>query len=213
MLKDLPTNRFEYEGQRITLGELYRRVEKSDCKKGIFASTVVGIRRGKDYESIPARVIFVRDRSHSKDWLALLCTDTDLPEEEIIRIYGKRWDIEVFFKTTKSFLKLAKEFQGHSYDSMVAHTTVVFTRYMMLSLECRNATDIRSVGELFFYCCDEIKDITLVEALQRILTILKNYLRQLPFASEKMVDDLMRQFFDALPGYFKAWLPLSICES
>ncbi|MEQ2036869.1 transposase [Mediterraneibacter gnavus] len=28
-----------------------------------------------------------------------MCTDTTLSEEEIIRIYGKRWQIEVFFKT------------------------------------------------------------------------------------------------------------------
>jgi len=35
-------------------------------------------------------------------WLALLTTDTDLPEEEVIRIYGKRWNIEVFFKRSSS---------------------------------------------------------------------------------------------------------------
>jgi IS4 transposase len=49
--------------------------------------------------------------------LALLSTDLELTDEEIIQIYGKRWDIEVFFKTTKSFLSLAKEFQWRSYDS------------------------------------------------------------------------------------------------
>ncbi len=32
-----------------------------------------------------------------------------LSEEEIIRVYGKRWDIEVFFKICKSCLKLVKE--------------------------------------------------------------------------------------------------------
>ena len=32
----------------------------------------------------------------------------DIPEEqdEIIQLYGKRWDIEVFFKTSKSVLRL-----------------------------------------------------------------------------------------------------------
>jgi len=65
----------------------------------------------------------------------VLSTDTSLKDEEIIRIYGKRWDIEVFFKMTKSHLNLAKEFQGRSYDSMVAHTTIVFCRYIMLAIE------------------------------------------------------------------------------
>jgi hypothetical protein len=66
--------------------------------------------------------------------LALISIDISLTEDEIIRIYGKRWDIEVFFKMNKSFLKLGKEFQCRSYDSMVAHTSIVFARYMMLSI-------------------------------------------------------------------------------
>ena len=35
-----------------------------------------------------------------------------ISDEEILRIYGKRWDIEVFFKMCKSYLALSKEFQG-----------------------------------------------------------------------------------------------------
>jgi len=60
--------------------------------------------------------------------LALLCTDLELSDEEIVRLYGKRWDIEVFFKVCKSHLALAKEFQGRSYDMQVAATTIVFLR-------------------------------------------------------------------------------------
>ncbi|AXI15171.1 hypothetical protein BC336_1095 [Lactobacillus delbrueckii subsp. bulgaricus] len=49
-----------------------------------------------------------------------------IDENEIIRIYGKRWDIEVFFKTCKSFLKLGTEYHGLSYDALTAHTAFVF---------------------------------------------------------------------------------------
>lgn len=34
-----------------------------------------------------------------------------------------------------------------SYDAMTAHTTVVFTRYMMLSLESCESNDERSLGD------------------------------------------------------------------
>ena len=37
-----------------------------------------------------------------------------------------------------------------SYDAMTTHTAVVFTRYMMLSLESRESNDNRSLGELFY---------------------------------------------------------------
>ena len=57
---------------------------------------------GKD-----TRIVFVPgDKNRGR--LALLCTDTALADEEIIRLYGKRWDIEVFFKMCKQHLRGAK---------------------------------------------------------------------------------------------------------
>ena len=47
-----------------------------------------------------------------------------------------------------------------SYDAMTTHTAVVFTRYMILSLESRESNDNRSLGELFLYFSDEMSDIT-----------------------------------------------------
>ena len=70
-------------------------------------------------------------------------------EEAIIRIYGKRWQIEVFFKTCKSMLNLIGECHSLSYDALTAHTAIVFTRYMLLALEQRQNEDQRTLGELF----------------------------------------------------------------
>ena len=58
----------------------------------------------KDGEIIPAKVVYVRNRNKRKEYLCLISTDVNLDENEIIRIYGKRWDIEVFFKVCKSYL-------------------------------------------------------------------------------------------------------------
>ena len=63
----------------------------------------VDIMLGKE-NPFPAKIVCVRNKANRKDWLAFLCTDPALSEEEIIRIYGKRWQIEVFFKTCKSML-------------------------------------------------------------------------------------------------------------
>lgn len=52
----------------------------------------------KSNEIIPAKVVYVRNRNKRKEYLSLISTDVSLDEDEIIRIYGKRWDIEVFFK-------------------------------------------------------------------------------------------------------------------
>ena len=91
---------------------------------------------------VPAKIVFVRDR-RTKKWLALLSTDTSLDSEEIVTAYKRRWDIEVFFKMAKSFLNLAKECQGRSYDALVAHATVVCCRYIMLAVAKRTNKDPR----------------------------------------------------------------------
>ena len=49
---------------------------------------------------------------------ASISTDIELDETEIIRIYGKRWDIEDFFKVCKSYLHLSKECRCISYEGV-----------------------------------------------------------------------------------------------
>ena len=63
----------------------------------------------KDRDIIPAKVVYVRNRNKRKEYLYLISTDVNLDENEIIQIYGKRWDIEVFFKVCKSYLNLSRE--------------------------------------------------------------------------------------------------------
>lgn len=100
------------------------------------------------------------NRNKRKEYLCIISTDSSLDEDEIIRTYGKRWDTEVFFKICKSYLNLSKECNSLSYYAMTAYTAVVFTRYMMLSVESREANDNRSLGELFLYVTDEMSNFT-----------------------------------------------------
>jgi len=116
----------------------------------------------------------------------------------------------VFFKTTKSFLNLAKEFQGRSYDSMVAHTTIVFCRYIMLALENREGKDPKT---LFYLCCDELRDINFAEAFQLILSMLKNTLRKYLTITDGALQDLIKDFITCLPDFLKMWLQILSCES
>lgn len=116
---------------------------------------------------------------HKKDWLALLSTDIHLLDEDIVRIYAKRWEIEVFFKMARQHLKLAKEIQCRDYDALFAHTSLVFMRYMFLAYQCRIETDHRPFGDLFYFCCDEVSDNSFTQALHRILTQAVDQLKML----------------------------------
>jgi hypothetical protein len=86
--------------RRLDLKELYcvaRPIQ--GARKGILRSITT-----KMAPDITVKIVFVRHRTNKNEWLSILSTDCSLSEEEIIRIYGIRWDIETFFKCTKSLL-------------------------------------------------------------------------------------------------------------
>ena len=113
----------------------------------------------------------MRNRNKRSECLYLLSTDCSLSNTEIVRIYGNRWSIECFFKASKSFLKLGTEFQSRSYDAIVSHTTIVFTRYILLEWIRRNQNDQKTYGELFFMFCDDIQDMDLTNALKGLMAL------------------------------------------
>lgn len=151
-------------------------------------------------------MVYVRNRNKKKDYLCLISTDISLSEEEIIRIYGKRWDTEVFFKVCKSYLNLSRECNSLSYDAMSAHTAVVFTRYMMLSLESREANDQRSMGEIFLYFTDEMSDITWIQAFQMLLQMFRTMLSDNTELSEDKIDELVDTFMNTVPALLRTRL-------
>jgi hypothetical protein len=188
MVKKTPKIHYGYRGQHMDLMAIYRKLKKRRGRAKIKASTVVSLKDGPD-----VKLVFVQDR-RKKDWLALMSTNLELADEEIIRIYGKRWDIEVFFKMAKQHLNLAKEIQCRDFDALIAHTSIVFMRYMFLAYQCRMETDHRTFGDLFYACCDEMADISFVEALYRILTLAGERLREIGSYCEKTASAI----FDAI---------------
>ena len=157
MIKKSSRIKYLYNDELLNIKEIYSRNKKRRGRSRYLLSVDVMV--GKE-NPIPAKIVCVRNRANHKDWLAFICTDTQLSEEEIIRIYGKRWQIEVFFKTCKSMLNLIGECHSLSYDALTAHVAIVFTRYMLLATEQRQNEDQRTLGELFFFLVDEMADIT-----------------------------------------------------
>jgi hypothetical protein len=161
MIKKSSRIRYDYEGKQLSINKIFGICKKRRGRSKYLLS--VNVMVGKD-QKIPAKIVCVRNNRNKKDWIAFICTNPDLSEEEIIRIYGKRWQIEVFFKACKSYLNLIGECHSLSYDALTAHVAIVFARYMMLALERRKDEDERTLGELFFFFCDELSDITFSES-------------------------------------------------
>jgi PAS domain-containing protein len=212
-LKDHRTYRYRCQGEILSAAEIYARNKKRRGRSRHLLSVVVEVRH-KDFEdSIPARIVYVRDRSKPGEWIAILSTDMELSEDEIITIYGKRWDIEPFHKVIKSVLKLEKEFQIRSFDAIVAHTAVVLSRYLFLALENRENRDLRSINEGFHALCKELDDITFTYAFKLILEALKQCLCDYLQMANDMVNAVVECFLTFLPGSIKDRLKFSMCES
>lgn len=172
MVKQLK-QRYTYRGKQYKLPELKKFVSFEGAGN-IFGSLVVTTKTG-----IPVKIVFVRNRNKKTECLYILSTDISLNSSEIVRIYGNRWSIECFFKTSKSFLKLGTEFQSHNYGAMVSHTTIVFTRYIILEWIRRNQNDQKTYGELFFMFCDDIQDMDLTNALQSLMALFVEHISAL----------------------------------
>lgn len=190
MVKKTPKVKYDCNGQQMDLKSIYKILKKRRGRAKILASIVVTLKGG-----VAAKLVFVRDK-RKKEWLALLTTDIELASEDVVRIYGKRWDIEVFFKMAKQHLKLAKEIQSRDFDALVGHTSIVFLRYMFLAYLNRVEKDHRTFGELFYACCQEQADMTFTESLHRILLLVLQKVKQAGSYCEKTVSG----FFDEIMG-------------
>ncbi len=200
MMKKSKT-KYIYQGEKLNVTEIYGRNKKRRGCSRYLLSVFVDIE--KDGESIPAKFVYVRNKSRRKDWLVLVSTDTQLSEEEIIRIYGKRWDIEVFFKACKSYLNLVKEYRGISYDAMNAHVAIVFSRYMMLSVAQRENEDDRTICELCFRLFDEMEDITFTRSMCIIIEALMDAVMEFFHITEAQLEEFTFSFVHRLPKYMQ----------
>ncbi len=108
--------------------------------------------------------------------------------------------IYLTFKVCKSYLRLGKECNSLSYDAMSAQVAVVFTRYMMLSVENRESKDERSLGELFLYFTDELSVITWIQAFQVMLQMFSKLLSNDCELSENKISDLTDAFINTIPS-------------
>ena len=197
MVKQLK-QRYTYQGKQYTLSELKRFVSFAGARN-IFGSLVVTTKAG-----IPVKIVFVRNRNKKSECLYILSTDASLEDAEIVRIYGNRWSIECFFKSSKSFLKLGTEFQSHNYGAMVSHTTIVFTRYIILEWIRRNQNDQKTYGELFFLFCEDIQDMDLSSALQSLMALFVEHISSLSANITSLLKSKVNEWMVSQASFIQA---------
>ena len=92
--------------------------------------------------------------------MVLATPQTKLRPEEIVQLYGRRWQIETYFKTSKQYLALDKS-QVQSYDGQCGYIAV-------------------TIGDLFYLMNESLPDIKFIDALVYLILELKE-LKQTSF--------------------------------
>jgi len=197
---------YEYESSQLDVKKIYSACKKRRGLSKYLLSVNVKIiqkENGMITKRVPAKLVYVRNKANSKEWIAIISTDISLSEEEIIRRYGYRWNIEVYFKTCKQYLKYTKECQSTSFDSLTAHIAIANVRYMILSMFQRENTDERSLGELFCLFTEEVAEITFNESMRIIVSALFETVREMLSLTDQQMEMLVQSFIGRLPEYLR----------
>jgi hypothetical protein len=121
--------RYLYQGRHLTLSQLWHNVARHElCWIGPWQVRAARISVFLPH-SQDVSIVFVR--WSKKQWHAFLCTETEMEIPEILDYYSRRWAIEVYFRDCKQLLGLGK-CQSETFDALIAWTSIVMIRYLLL---------------------------------------------------------------------------------
>ena len=188
---------YHFNGGLYNLDSLAAYFARMNTPGDILGSVLVRTKK----EHIPVKLVFVRNRNNRGEYIVLLSTDCSLSDEEAIRRYGYRWSIECCFKVCKSLLKLGREFQPVNYDTTVSSTALVFTRFIILEWIRRKNSDYHSLGEIFFLCYDDVRDIELSDALDKLVSIIVDGLANGTVQMDESVRGEILNWYASQPNF------------
>ena len=198
-------------------GRLFRFKGKIYNLESLFAFAKPFIHRDQGFAALgveladgtPMSITFVQDKDNRRGWLAIGTSDLSLSPGQVISLYSRRWNIEVFFKTVKSCLGFARECQSRSLDAIVCSVTIVFTRHIILTWINLGLPVPETDGQLFFRLFDEIRECTFSEALDIVI-------REIAVRfvdSDELCKTSVLEFLRTLPSYFMPSRAVALCET
>ena len=76
----------------------------------------------------------------------------------------------------------------------------------MLATAARDERDPKTIGVLFFECCDELEDIRFADALRLLIDLLKSIVTDVDAENNIEIDKVIEQFISCLPNAVKGKL-------
>ena len=80
--------------------------------------------------------------------------------------------------------------------------------YLMLKSDSRKV--LRTIGDLFYYMCDEAADIKFSTSLMLVIELLGKILNDNPVINEEIAHQIMDAFLLAIPTVWRQKLKISV---
>lgn len=139
---------------------------------------------------------------HVKRWKAILSTDLQLSEEEVLKIYLRRWSIECIFKEVKQYFGYDQS-KSSKYCAMVADLTIRYMFYNMLCFK-KKQDGHASMEQLLIDFCEQLEEtfltnfinIIIVQQMKKLIDygIANGYNNLIDFRND--IDIILRKFFE-----------------
>jgi hypothetical protein len=214
---------YEYKGHTYKLSQLYQKVKhqlKEDKRTGLRLKRVLVklpetdetavIVFSKGYREPQIDDTKGKKKKKQRKWTAFLSTDTTLHASTIIKIYIKRWPIEVCFKECKQLLELGKD-QSNDFNAQVFATTASFLRYNLLNY-LNQSENYATLGELFDNIADQSAVSTYAYRLWEFFRGLFRVSFSTIFGLFKINEDF-HPYLDALTDALTELTPFRGCET
>ncbi|ARY93007.1 transposase [Lacticaseibacillus casei] len=189
---------YQYRHRHETVKSLYDRLRHAHRRQRdhYLYSVIVQAHVETDQHTreFPLKLVYVTNRKHNGNYLVLATTDTSLTPDEIVQLYGRRWQIEGYFKVAKQYLRLDRS-QIQNYDGLCGHLAMVMTSYDLLAWRQRQNEDERTLGDLFFTMNKALPDIAVAQAIIWLIEALAKLGRDLIDVSEKAINNVIDRFF------------------
>src|SRR5574344_1549992 len=199
--------RYWYNGKQLNLRKLYQAIPNKH-NADIICSAKVKTKNG-----INVKIVFIRNRNSHREYLALLSTDLNISDEDIVRQYSKRWLIETNFRAQKQYFKLGTETYARNYDNLISFMTMSSVRYVIMEFSRRYNSDTRSLGELFRNTSEQLEDIPFIDAIDSLMRCFSNLAKELDAAkllkpgciakAEKLINDKLSSWFTGICQYLQ----------
>lgn len=133
----------------------YRPVNKATGLRSDQTIILQGPKTSRDYPDPLRRVSYVDTETHKQ--LVFLTNNFVLPPLSIAKLYKCRWQVELFFKWIKQYLRI-KAFYGTSENAVKTQVWIAVSVYLLVAILKKKLKLDRSLGEIL-----QILSVTLFE--------------------------------------------------